>query len=465
MVMQHLKSNGIKLTRIEIGWGAIHNGLISPSVLPSIQACKKWGMRPIILLNSNSGIPCPFQGFYATLAAPALLGATTLEFVDTAGFVPGYTGISMISKYMTCEVFVTSVTGNTVTISKPLPVALSINAKVMMNTLEIKPFSVVGSPDYVQSIDGWKAYVLLVGQFCEAQLGLGNFDLEIWNETSFGSEFLWINEYYNPPVTGAPAIGNTAIEVALVQATVDVVNAHPELFSGSEVSNGFGNVMPFVASSQQPARVTGISKHLYAVGPRTYPAQDAKGASLNALLVQENPAKFVPSYSMTLPEFILTAHQTEFAIRDSSPLTTDIYGIKHGRNARSGNPCWGWCTEAGYNPKSDKVLDATQAMALKAKSTARYFCFLLNKGFKKVTLFGTGGGDLGLGLVSEAFLTYASTNTVYPSTDMTSPALKVTRNMAKVMSIALDRFLAVVRHLTVFGCGSTPDRTFSDRHP
>ena len=47
-------------------------------------------------------------------------------------------------------------------------------------------------------IAGWKDYVLTMGQLTAKYLGAGNFDLEVWIELTFGSNFLYINDYYNP---------------------------------------------------------------------------------------------------------------------------------------------------------------------------------------------------------------------------------------------------------------------------
>ena len=94
-------------------------------------------------------------------------------------------------------------------------------------------------------------------------------------------------------------------------------------------------------------------------------------------------------------------------------------------------------TECGYDPFYASVTDPATALALKAKATARYFCFFLNKGCKKVTVFSTAGGDTRLGIVQDNFLNYCLTNTVYPTNDApyTSPALLVTGRIAEQMRL------------------------------
>jgi hypothetical protein len=303
-----------------------------------------------------------------------------------------------------------------------------------MATLKYRPFSVPGSADYNQTVAGWKAYVLTVGQLAAKYLGAGNFDLEVWNELTFGSNFLYINAYYNPAFAN---YAEEAIWPALVQATADVATANPSIFSGTELSDGFGNTIPWTASSTEPARVTGISKHCYAV-QKAFPVEEYKGSgALNALLQQEDPPAFIPNYRVSFPEYAATALQTEFFIRDISPISTFIYGVMHGRNTRPGNPCYGWITECGYDPYYSSITDPTTAMALKAKSTARYFCFFLHRGCKKVIVFATGGGDARLGIVKDNFLSYCDVSANYPANDdyYTSPSLAVTQRIVNQMRL------------------------------
>ena len=239
------------------------------------------------------------------------------------------------------------------------------------------------------------------------------FDLEVWNEMSFGSNFIYINSYYDPPLAkynGDQAWGD------IVKATSEVAQAKPEKFAGVLLCDGFSNTLPWQASSAEPPRVHALSHHPYA-GRRNFP-QDDKGDNLRDARLLPDPTKFVPAYSEVFPEYFATAIQTEYLMRDASPLTTDIYGTKHGRYARVVNgkvvPCPVWITEVGYGPNEDGIKDGPAALALKAKTTARYFCFYANKGVERLTLYDTSSGDLGLGLVQDNFLQYAKTRTVYP---------------------------------------------------
>jgi hypothetical protein len=437
LVCQMLARHSIALTRMEIGWGnvTLNNTITNPRTIAALQACQKWGLRPILLLNANQGVPCPLIGFLAQLTADAPAGATSLTFTDTTGFVPGKTGISNLTSYTAAQVLITALNGNSAILSMPLPKALAAGTQLSMATLRYRPFSVPGSPDYNETLAGWKAYVLIVGQLAAQYLGPGRFDLEVWNELTFGSNFLYINRYYSPALA---SYYENAIWAALVRATAEVASANPAIFAGAEISDGFANTIPWPASSTEPARVTGISKHCYAV-KKAFPLGEQKASGeLNALLQREDPPTFVPNYHVYFPDYVGTALQTEFIIRDISPISTPIYnGILHGRYTRPGNPCYGWITECGYDPyyAFPSVTDPITALVLKAKSTTRYFCFFLHKGCKKVTIFATGGGDARLGLVQDNFLAYCNTNTVYPLPDdaYTSPALAATARIANQM--------------------------------
>lgn len=447
LVCEMLSKYGVTVTRMEIGWGDVTiNGTITDSrPIAALQACAKWKIRPIILLNSNQGIPCPMTQFIRHAASDAPVGSTSLTFDDVTGMIPGFTGIT--TSWGAAQILITSLYGNTTTLSMPLPSAFAASQAIPLATLQYRPFSVPGSQDYLDTMAGWQAYVLTVAKLCTQYLGAGKFDLEIWNELSFGSAFLSINNYYNPPFAN---YSENPIWAAIVQATVDVANANPNLFAGVELSDGFANTIPWPASSLEPARVTGISKHPYAQH-KNYPLQESGDYSIDALGVKTRPSPFVPTYSLFMPEYTATVNQTESCIRDFSPISTPIQGPMHGRNTRSGNPCWGWITECGYDPYYAGVFDAPMALVLKAKAALRYWCFFLNKGCKRVCLFATGGGDTRLGIVQDNFLGLCQTpGAVYPANDASyaSPALNALAQVVWHMryrsaTIITPRFLSL----------------------
>ena len=85
-----------------------------------LTACQKHGLRPLILLNSNGGSPCPSHSFGVTLAADANIGDRTILIEKTSQVRLGYTGL-VRQAYQTAFPFVTSVDANTgrCTLSRP----------------------------------------------------------------------------------------------------------------------------------------------------------------------------------------------------------------------------------------------------------------------------------------------------------------------------------------------------------
>jgi hypothetical protein len=229
-------------------------------------------------------------------------------------------------------------------------------------------------------------------------------------------------------------------------------------------SDGFANTIPWPASSTNPARITAISKHPYA-GRKHYPKEEPDGnRSINALF-QEDKSAFIPKYSVYFPEYFATALQTETMVRDMGPITSDIFETKHGRYAREINgkvvPNPIWITEVNMSPVEDiPNITAERSLQLKAKTTARYFCFFLNKGVTQVHLFAMDGGDKGLGLVKENFLKYAEQpNATYPANDTSyiSPPLAVTKRIVSTMSQQIDSKLTNTRKVELVSISDTHD--------
>lgn len=467
LVLEHLARHGIKLTRIEIGWGNLKyedESLTSPSLGAALQACKMWGIRPIILLNANQGAPCPAHYFHRTITADAAAGTTNVQFDDTAGLVLGRSGLSNLTGYWAAEALITAINGNMVTLSKPLPKAIPAGSRVSMATLKYRPFSPPGIPDEEETLNGWRRYVETVARYASEALGTtGNsndkgFDLEVWNELTFGSNFLYINAYYQP----APYNYNQAVVWGnLLQANVDCARQAPDGFCGVQVADGFASTIPWPSASNQLVGIDAICKHPYP-RERSFPSGDDGKSSVNAQLQLEDRG-WVPSYRCRFPEYGGTAIQAEHLIRDMSPLTTCISTDAHGRYARVVNgrvvECDTWITETGYDPHGYGIVDVPTALNLKAKATARTLCFYLQKGVKNLTLYGSGAGDLEYGIVQDNFISYAKSHNAYPDDDSfyTSPALKVTKRIVDLMSQGLDPALMTTRSLMVTSISDAHD--------
>jgi hypothetical protein len=462
-----LSKYGFKSARIEIGWGNFlysqpaYNPPQFPStssIITSLQALKAWGLRPTILLNANSGVPCPTQIYNHVVTANAAAGATSVQLDSTANLVVGYSGLSNLTGYQAAQAIVTAISGNTVTLSMPLPAAIAAGTTVQMATLQWRPFSypaagATPSPDYTNTLNAWKAYVHAVATLAQGIMGTGNFDLEIWNELTFDSQYLDINNYYNPPLINHSGDGQYPEDVfaAIVSATASEVAANPGLYTGVGLSDGFANTIPWPASSLEPPQVTAIGKHPYP--PMiTYPPDPQTGA-LNALFA---PDTYVPSYTEIFPEYYGTLLQTETLMRDASPVTTSIYGTPHGRYGRStSSPVWVWMTEVNIAPNEVGITDSNTALSLKAKETLRYYAFFLNKGVSKVDIYAAfDSSDSGLGVLLTSFATYAASSSVYPSPDtpFVSPAAAaVSRFVTRLSAEGVDSTLTLssTRPLTV----------------
>ena len=94
-----LAASGFQRARIEIGWDQIsysdETKLADPASWTTIlQALRDNGLRPLILLNANAGLPGPSLPWTARITAPAPAGATTVQLDPTsaAAVVPSPVG-------------------------------------------------------------------------------------------------------------------------------------------------------------------------------------------------------------------------------------------------------------------------------------------------------------------------------------------------------------------------------------
>lgn len=463
LVLQMLATHGIQTARIEIGWNNLsydRQTLQQDRLQAILTACKRWNVRPLILLNANQGIPTPTQFFQRTVTANASAGARQIQLNDTSGLTIGKSGLNNLTDPgWAAEALITAIDGKTVTLSKPLPQAIAAGSSVKMATLKYRPFSQPGSADYRNTIAGWQQYVGTVAQFVANALGTTSstdkgFDMEIWNELTFGSKFLSINNYYTPALA---TYDEESIWRNLVTATADYAVAHPQQFAGVKFSDGFANTIPWPASSTQPVRINAISKHPYA-NRKNFPQDEARSTKIDAL---GKPTNFIPTYSALFPEYYATALQTETLLRDAAPFTNDIQGVRHGRYARQVNgrvvPTDVWITETGFAPQEHGIIDPFRSLALKAKTTARYYTFYPNKGVTKLYLYSAAAGNLGLGIVQDNFLEYSRTHSVYPKDDRAyvSPALQITSRIVRQMKQNLDPNLTQTRQLQLDSVGDT----------
>ena len=467
LVYHMLAKYGFKRVRIEVGWGQLDyatGSTVNANTIAQLQACAKYGLRPLILLNSNQGVPCPNVGFNRTVMVATAAGSTTVTLNDTSGLIVGKSGFSYLTGFTMCEVLITAINGNTVTLSKPLPgTGFPAGYSATMHTLKYVPFDApdgyaYNSADQAATMAGWQSYVMTIGNIATGYLGAGNFDMEIWNELSFGSQFLQLPSYYGQPL---PADWFSSLPIASV--TASTLTAHPSVFNGVTLEDGFGNQTPFGAPVFDPIRVGAIGRHFYPP-VLSYPDNQQRiWGMVNALLQVESTYPFVPTYGpIYMPEYGGTVLQTETLARDLCPFDNYVYNTVHGVNSRVVNgvvyPCPLFLSEIGMQPSSIGVTDSTQAELFKAKGDSRILTFYLNKGAASVWLYSaTGNGDWDWEVVSDSFIQYAMTNSVYPADDSpyVSPLLKILSRMVGQMQNGLDPTLTKTRHITVSSISDT----------
>ena len=209
LAVRLLAEAGFTTFRIEIGWGGERwdeSGFTGEDRIgKKLALCKQHGIRPLILLNAHHGVPCPARFFNGNLAADANKGDRLIRLKKTDGIEPGRTGLSQLTQYWAAEAIITKVnreTGECV-LSKPLPKDISATGTVPLATLKFLPLYPVGSPEFENTARGWVRYALLACKLVR-DAGIDSFDVEIWNELSFGSNFTSINHYYDPPLIKSP---------------------------------------------------------------------------------------------------------------------------------------------------------------------------------------------------------------------------------------------------------------------
>ncbi|MGA2009355.1 MAG: hypothetical protein ABSH51_02300 [Solirubrobacteraceae bacterium] len=394
-----LADSGVHRVRLEIGWSEMSDSdpsqLADPAAWATdIQAFRQYGLRPLILLNANSGMPGPGLSFALTLTAPAPAGATTVELDagSAAAVVPGLTGIDSVDAAgnpMAAGVLITSVSGDGVaTLSRPLPAGLAAGA-VPATTLRYAPFAKPqlsdGSPNprFAQTMAGWLQYVQAVCDFVRGQYGSDDFDVEVWNELSFGSAFLDESNYFSP-VPDPGATGNT--DDAILAGTVAILSDPANGLTDVRIGDGFANQTPFVSGASEPAGVAAIDKHLY-----------------------QGPVGYAGYGRMFMPEYFLTGVPSAPVIRDLSPIQTSLDGVAHGAGTHpaGGAPPALWITEANLDADTAQGngMPAADIPEFQAKAALRYYTAYASEGAQAIDLYAASWppDDAGWGLIPRSF--------------------------------------------------------------
>ncbi|HUA11312.1 MAG TPA: hypothetical protein VMA83_04850 [Solirubrobacteraceae bacterium] len=421
-VSQLLEESGFKLVRIGINWRAM--SYENPDefvkehekeIRVRLEALREHHLRPLIILDANSLEPAPSKPVTLTTEEAAPAGAETVKLTPESAkeVVDRKTGFDKLSFGGDPDILITKVQktaeGEIATLSAKLPAELPAGEH-KGTTLRFAPFTapeIKGkpNPEFEETLQGWLAYVRAVCHLATSAVGPGEFDVEIWNELSFGSQFLNSEAYYKgkapettleeeaeeeagekleevlniseeaeessehvaeeaeekeeTPEPEEPAEGvGPAVRKALLDATVAMIRNPEEGFSpGIGISNGFASQTPFPTPTNAPVGLTAYSKHPYN-SFKEFPGFSEEHhhvlESVNALGEGENERKskvpsYVPHFYSLFPEYFLTAIATENLVRDVSPVPVKIYKAEHGRTVAppGGSPIQTWITEYG----------------------------------------------------------------------------------------------------------------------
>ncbi len=382
LAIRLLAETGFKTFRIEIGWGEMNwdetalNG--EERFRRKLALCSQYGIRPTLLINAHQGVPCPVRFFRRRLMVDAPQGATTVTLDSVKDLVAGRSGLSGLTDYWAAEALVTSVNpaNNQITISKPLPKTLQAG-EIPMATLKYAPLYPVGTPEFDETSAGWVRHTLHVCRMAE-QAGLKQFEVEIWNELTFGTHFLNINDYYaakKPKVSAAQPDflrkGGRCWELA--RRTVDAVK---QKYPQARVIWGFSNTTFYHCPIPDlPPGMDGQSYHPYGTGTREITGRQDRP--------DQPPLEgFVPAYRLRMPEGWAAAFiQTECLIRL-------LQANARGQTAPPGVQRFHhYMTEHGVLPPECGVTNTDDAWRLKALCAARSFSFWLNKGMDALHYF------------------------------------------------------------------------------
>ncbi len=455
-----LAEAGFRQVRVEWGWGTLNWDLKAQwnrnANIAQMQSLRRHGIRPLILLNAHHGGPCPMRPVTVTLKTDVAKGGRFVILADTTKVRAGYTGFSNLTDYLAGYPLIERIDAATgrCELSAPMPKELKAGT-ISLAELRYRPFS--GSvfkdgtpnPACAETLQGWIDYVAVVAATAKEGLGTegaadAGFDLEVWNEYTFGSNFLNIQNYCDPKPefakgieyrrNGRAASGHEAILPMTVDWTHDPANKCP----GVRVINGFSSQSPWAAGNHNWPGQTGFSRHYYTgLEPLVLDPQHVDFATigpLNALGVADGKPDgkdwhtvlpgsfFVPVHRVAMPEYWLYGYKTEFITRDIQPFPSTSGGpisfANHHRYSHngSGRPAEVWETETNLDratfgqkvlkeagAKDDDPRFAVLMHAIAARGLLRQTVMLAHKGVAMATVFATNGGDGSLGTLPDAF--------------------------------------------------------------
>jgi hypothetical protein len=289
------KEVGISTIRVEIPWGNVRYDdptKLTDGTLDEMRqlfaALQANNLRAIILLNGNSIVPCPYQTFEINLTRTAnpgdrvvYLGELSVgNFDQIVLFKTGFVG----QAYQSAFPLITAFDNTTGMANLSAPLNYGVNeGPIQFWTLKYAPW---GGFTYSNGTNntlgwetwqGWQYYIRAVMDAAMDMLGTAGtsdpgFEVEVWNELTFGSEFLADSNYYNPPniysedvryispLTGWVCNGIVQVTSVLLCIVVDIGQSYnPPV----KVISGFGNQWPWDSGVGMYPAQGGFSRHYY----------------------------------------------------------------------------------------------------------------------------------------------------------------------------------------------------------
>lgn len=483
---QVLKEAGIQSARIEIGWNNIsydnETKLVEPAInkfTTILQALKKNGIRPLILLNANSGLPAPNKRWKVKVERDANAGDRVIYLDQVKDIVPYYTGLTGMA-YQSMYPVITKLDAKTgrCELSAPLPKDIPAGDLDIVK-LKYQPFSGVAykggkmNPAAQETVNGWMRYLKTVTSFARDVLATkgtsdAGFDLEVWNEYTFGSQFIDIKNYYDPPLEFSENLSykKYGMDVkggeVILPLTADFISDPANGLPGVSVISGFSNQRPWENGTQMGPGMAGFSRHYYT----GYDSETSmiepdspkinKDRVLSALGSQsgKDGNAFIPNLSQALPERWFYAYQTEFVVRDIQPFPSVFSNHYRYANPGNGKPAEVWMTETNFNrnsfakeiseqtgtdPKDPRMAELMHHIG--AKTTLRIYTFYSHKGIDTVEIYSAKGGDNGLGVIPQAFFDELA-RSGYQLTDAAraavGPQLKAVARTSKLLDASTE---------------------------
>jgi hypothetical protein len=269
------------------------------------------------------------------------------------------------------------------------------------------PLYPVGTPEFNNTMTGWLQYVKDATNTVEAA-GITNYSVEIWNELTFGSLFLNINNYYP---SGSPLISSVPSTLFSGGSMWELGNQTTQYLKstyGSKVKViwGFSNTTFYhTPSNALPANTDGESYHPY--GTDLEPLSSYVSSNITPALLQRIiGGSYIPNINVALPE---GANAATFPFSQ----TTNLIQGKLQPSKREASLPPGttnflhYITETGVAPgRVEYSTDPSVNQLIKAKAFLREYSFWLNKGLSQYDVFAAfddgdyGGNDRGWNMLA-----------------------------------------------------------------